>query len=162
MLNNKILQDLNKQINAEIYSAYLYLSMASYFENANLKGFANWMKVQAKEEMNHAMKFYAYVNDRGDRVTLTGIANPPVEWSSPLKVFEEVYKHEQHVTSLIHNLLKSATADNDYATMEFLQWFVKEQVEEEASADEIRQKLKMIGESTGSLLMIDKQLAKRE
>jgi ferritin len=162
MLSNKMLQELNKQINAELYSAYLYLSMASYFESSNLKGFAHWMKVQAKEETNHAMKMYGYVNDRGARVTLTGIANPPVEWPSPAKIFEETYKHEQHVTTLIHNLVKLADSENDYATKEFLQWFVKEQVEEEASADEIRQQLKMIGESGGALLMLDKQLKKRE
>jgi len=157
----KTMQDaLNAQINAETYSAYLYLSMGAYFEAEGMSGFANWMKVQAQEELSHAMKFFDYVNERGGTVTLTAIEGPPTSWSSPLNVFEEVYKHEQKVTSLINDLVDLARSESDHATENFLQWFVAEQVEEEASADDIRQKVKMIGEGSG-LYMLDRELGSR-
>ena len=160
-INEKIEDALNEQINKELYSGYMYLSMATYFESINLKGFAHWMREQDKEEREHAMKIFDYVIERGGRVSLTSIDAPPTEWKSPLDAFEEVYKHEQKVTGLINTLVDLAKSENDYATDAFLQWFVEEQVEEEASADEIVQKLKLIGDSGAALLMIDRELAQR-
>ncbi len=161
MIKQNIQNTLNRQLNAEMYSAYLYLSMSSYFESLNLKGFATWMRVQAQEEMTHAMKFYDYVNQRGGRVTLTTIDAPPNEWNSPLAVFEHTYQHEQRVTGLINDLVDLATSDKDHATCNFLQWFVTEQVEEESSADEILQKMKLIGDNKSGLFMLDQELGQR-
>lgn len=161
MLSKRMLEALNKQVNAELYSAYLYLSMASYFESKSLKGFSNWMKVQAREEVAHAMKIFDYINERGGRVTLETIKKPPTEWESPLDVFEATYEHEVNVTKMINDLLDIAIEEKDHATYNMLQWFVAEQVEEEASADEIRQQLKFIGKDGRGLLMIDRELAKR-
>jgi len=158
----KKLQDaINKQINAEMYSSYLYLSMSAYLENEGLPGFASWMRLQADEETVHAMKFFDYVNERGGRVTLEAIEKPPAEWSSPLAVFEETLAHEQKVTSLINDLVTLAKAENDYASESFLKWYVDEQVEEEASASEILDLLKRTGDSGHGLLLIDRQLAGR-
>jgi ferritin len=161
MLSPKIQDAMNKQLNAELYSAYLYLSMAAYFENANLRGMAQWMKVQAQEEAGHAAKFFKQICERGGRVTLTSITAPPTEWKSPLALFEEVYKHECHVTGLIHGLVDLAAAEKDHASSPFLQWFVSEQVEEEANAAEIVHHLKMIGDSKNGLLMLDHRLGER-
>ncbi len=161
MLSKKIQDALNAQINAEMYSSYLYLAMAAHFEAANLKGFANWMQVQATEEYGHAMKFYKYIQDRMGRVTLTAIAAPPAEWASPLAAFEEVARHEAKVTGLINELMNLAQAEKDHATAGVLQWFVNEQVEEEASAADVVNMLKAIKDSTNGLFMIDHQLAKR-
>lgn len=154
-------QALNKQVNAELYSAYLYLSMASYFESQNLKGFANWMTVQAQEELMHAMKFYTYINERGKRSLMMAIDAPPAEWNSPLAVYEDTHAHEQRVTGLINTLVDTAMAEKDHATYNMLQWFVGEQVEEEASADAVVQRLKLIGESRDGLFMLDKELGQR-
>ncbi len=161
MLNKKIQNAINRQINAEIYSAYLYLSMSAYFESISLEGFASWMRMQAQEEMVHAMKFYDYVNERGSRVTLQAIDGPPTEWDSPLAVFEHTYKHEQNVTTMINNLVDLAIEKKDHATNSFLQWFVDEQVEEEASADKVLQKLKLTGDAPGALFMIDREIGSR-
>lgn len=162
MLSKKMLEALNKQVNAEYASSYLYLSMAAYFEAATLKGFANWMRLQAKEEEEHALKFFDYINDRGGRVTLLPIPAPPKDFPSVLAVMEATLKHEQKVTSLIHALVDQAIEEKDHATNIFLHWFVEEQVEEEANASEIVEKLKMISQSGGGLLMLDKELGKRE
>jgi ferritin len=162
MLSKKMQDALNGQLNAEMYSAYLYLSMSAYLESINLPGFAAWMRVQASEEMKHAMKIYGYVNERRGRVTLTAIQAPPAEWSSPLNLFEDAYQHEQKVTGLIHDLVKTAAAEDDQATHAFLQWFVTEQVEEEASADAVVQKLKLVGDQAGPLFMLDHELGQRE
>jgi ferritin len=162
MLSKKMLEALNKQINAEYASSYLYLSMAAYFETATLKGFAKWMRLQAKEEEEHALKFFDYINDRGGRVTLLPIPAPPKDFPSVLAVMEATLKHEQKVTSLIHALVDQAIEEKDHATHIFLHWFVEEQVEEEANASEIVEKLKMINQSSGGLLMLDKELGKRE
>jgi ferritin len=162
MLSQKMEQALNDQINAEMYSAYLYLAMSAYFEDQNLSGFANWMYVQAQEEMTHAMKIYNYVFDRGGKVTLKAIDTPSTEWDDPLKVVEEVYEHEQKVTKMIHNLVDLARSENDHGTDNMLQWFVAEQVEEEASADELMQRLKIIGGQGHGLLMIDRELSGRQ
>ncbi len=162
MLNKKIQDTINTQINAETYSAYLYLSMSAYFESINLKGFANWMRVQAQEELVHAMKFYDYVNGRGGRVVLRMVEGPPSEWNSPLAALEHTYRHEQKVTGMIYNLVNLAIEERDHATHSFLQWFISEQVEEEASANEILQKLKLLGDAPGGLFMLDRDLATRE
>jgi ferritin len=162
MIGKKMEDAINKQINAELYSEYMYLAMSAYFESLTLRGFANWMRVQAGEEHKHAMKFFDHLVDRGGRVKLDVIQKPELEWKSPIDAFEVTYKHEQLVTSLIHTLVEVSNAEKDYAVNSMLKWFVDEQVEEESSADEIRQKLKMIGSSSGSLLYLDKQLAKRD
>lgn len=155
-------QALNEQVNAEMYSAYLYLSMSAYFEDMNLSGFAHWMYIQAQEEMTHAMKIYNYIFDRGGKVSLQAIDKPPAKWDNPVNVVEEVYSHEQKVTQMIHNLVNIAREEKDHSTDNMLQWFVSEQVEEEASADDLLQKLKIINGSGQGLLMIDRELAQRQ
>ena len=162
MLSKKMQEALNRQINAEMYSAYMYLSMSAYFESLNLPGFAGWMKAQAGEEMEHAMKLYGHVHERLGRVTLTAIDAPPTEWSSPLNAFQEVFKHEQKVTGLIHGLVDLAAAENDHAAGVFLQWFVAEQVEEEANADAVVQKLSRIGDQAGPLFVLDREMGQRQ
>jgi len=161
MIKEKILSAINRQINAELYSAYLYLSMNAYLNSINLSGFANWMRVQALEEMTHADKFYQYIIERGGRVILELIDSPPADWASALEVFEHVYEHEQKVTKLINSLMDIAIEEKDHATISFLRWFVDEQVEEESSADGILQKLKLIGDSGSGLFMIDSELGQR-
>jgi ferritin len=153
---------LNSQINAELYSAYVYASMSAYFESVDLKGFATWMTAQAQEEVAHAMKIYNFIIDRGGRAKLAAIDAPPTEWGSPLAAFEAAYKHEQHVTSLIHALVAKAVDENDYASKNMLDWFVDEQVEEEASASEIVAKLRMLGGEGPALLMLDRELGQRQ
>jgi len=161
MIKAKMEKAINYQINREMYSAYLYLSMSAYFGNINLKGFASWMRVQAQEEMSHAMKLYDYLGERGGRITLASIEDPPQEWGSPLKVFEHVYSHEQKVTGLINDLVNLAIAEKDHASNSFLQWFVTEQVEEEASASEVLERLKLAGKDAGGLFMLDNELSQR-
>ena len=161
MLSERMMKALNKQLNAELYSAYLYLSMAAYFESKNLKGFANWMRVQAQEELMHAMKFFDYINERRGRVYLEAIEKPSIEWKSPLDVFEATYEHEVKVTSMINDLVNMSMEEKDHATYNMLQWFVAEQVEEEASADEIRQQLRMIKEDGRGIMMLDRELKQR-
>ena len=161
MIKEKMQEALNQQVNAELYSSYLYLSMAAYFESINLKGFANWMRVQTQEELVHAMKFYDFIIERGGKVVLSAIESPPTEWASPLAVFKHAYEHEQKVTGLINTLVDLAIAEQDQATNNFLQWFVAEQVEEEASADEVVQKIKLMGDASGGLFMLDRELAQR-
>lgn len=161
MIKERVLKGLNYQLNAELYSAYLYLSMEAYFESIDLSGFANWMRIQAQEELTHAMKFYDYIAQRGARIVLSSIEEPPSEWQSPQAVFEHVYKHEQKVTGLINSLVDLAMSESDHATTNFLQWFVAEQVEEEESASGVLQRVKLAGDSTGGLFMLDSELGKR-
>jgi len=161
MISKKMEEALNGQVNAEMYSAYLYLSMESYFKSLNLNGFAGWMRAQAQEEMMHAMKIYDFVNERGGRITLKSIEGPQTEWDSPLAVFEAVYVHEQKVTGLINELVDLAIKEKDHATNAFLQWFVNEQVEEESSADEVVQQLKMMENAPGGMFMLDRELGQR-
>jgi len=161
MLSKKMQDALNGQINAELYSAYLYASMSAHFESVNLRGFANWMRVQTQEEMMHAYKFYNYVNERGGRVVLQAIDAPPHEWDSPLAVFEAVHVHEQKVTGLINDLVNLAVSESDHATNNFLQWFVSEQIEEEASAHDVVQKLNLVGEESSGLFMLDREMGLR-
>jgi len=161
MISKKMEQALNEQVNAEMYSAYLYLSMESYFKSLNLNGFAAWMRVQTQEEMMHAMKIYDFIIERGGRVLLKSIEGPQTKWDSPLAVFEAVSKHEQKVTGLVNNLVDLAIEEKDHATNSFLQWFVNEQVEEEASADEAVQQLKMMENAPGGMFMLDRELGQR-
>jgi ferritin len=152
---------INRQINAELYSSYLYLSMSAYATNIGMKGTAHWLFVQAQEEATHAMRFYSYLNDQGAHAQMDAIAKPPTEFKSVLDVFENVLKHEKHVTALIHGLVDLAAKEKDPATAVMLQWFVTEQVEEESNATEIVGKLKLAGNNGGGLFMIDKDLAAR-
>lgn len=161
MIDEKMQEALNKQINAELYSSYLYLSMAAYFLSINLNGFAHWMRTQAREEVGHAMRFYDFINERAGRVTLYPVEGPPTEWDSPLAVFEAAYKHEQKVSGLIGDLVDLTIEKRDHATNNFLQFFVAEQVEEEASVDEVVQKLKLVGDDPNGLFLVDRELAER-
>jgi ferritin len=160
MLSKKLQDAINEQIKNEFYSAYLYLSMAAYFEAQNLRGFAQWMRTKFAEEQGHAMKFFEYVNDRGGRVELREISQPKSEWKGNLDVFEGVLKHEQHVTSLIHKLYELALAEKDYPTQAMLQWFITEQVEEEKTAIEVIEQLKLIDARGTAVLMLDHRLGK--
>lgn len=161
MLNKKIEKELNEQINAEYWSAYFYLSMAAYFESENLPGFANWMKIQYQEEISHVMKFFDYINERGGRVILKPIDAVKTEWNDPIEAFDNTYKHEQKVTKLINNLVNISFEEKDHATYNMLQWYVAEQVEEEAAADSILQQLKMLEGNKHGLLMLDRELKQR-
>jgi len=162
MISKTMETALNKQINREFYSEFLYLSMAAYFETVFLKGFAQWMRVQAKEEHAHAMKIYEFVIARGGKVTLETIDAPKGKWATAGKVFEESYAHEQKVTGFINDLVDLAIKEKDHATFEFLQWFVKEQVEEEANANDILSQITIVGDIVGHLFYLDHHLGKRE
>ncbi len=161
MLHEKMLVAINDQINKELYSAYLYQSMMAHFDALGLSGFANWMRVQSMEETLHAYKFYDYVIERGGKVTLQAIDGPETEWPSPLAAFEQVLTHEQFVTSRINNLMDIALEIRDHASASFLQWFIDEQVEEEGTAEQICQKLRLIGDNPNGLFMVDKELGAR-
>jgi ferritin len=161
MLSEKMEKAINDQINAETYSAYLYMAMAAWAEEKQLAGFAHWLKVQAQEEMTHALKFWGQVNERGAKVTLAEIAAPPSEWESPLAMAEAVLEHERKVTGLINNLMDIAMDERDHASVSFLQWFIDEQVEEEASADEIIGKLKLVQQTEGGLYLLDQEMGQR-
>ncbi len=161
MDRKKIEKELNNQLNKEFYSSYLYMAMSAYCESISLPGFAHWMKSQAQEELFHAMKFYDYIIERGLKVDLLKIDQPEKEWESPVNIFEEVLKHEQCITESINNLVSVVEEEKDYATRIFLDWFVSEQVEEEASADAVLQKLKLTGGQGSALFMIDKELSTR-
>ncbi len=162
MFSREVEKALNGQINTELYSAYLYLSMSAYFESVNLRGLAKWMRVQASEEQAHAMKLFEHITQRGGKIALQGIDKPPSTWKSALAVFEDAYKHEQKVTGLIDGLVKTARTAKDNATEIFLQWYVTEQVEEEASTSDVAQKLKLVGDSINGLFMLDHYLGQRE
>lgn len=161
MINEKMNDALNAQLKHEMYSSNLYLSMMAYFEEMGLKGFANWMKVQVQEENAHAMGLFEYIVARDGKVKVDAIDKPPFEWSSPLNCFEEVYKHEQLVTSLINDLVDVAEEVRDRAAISFLQWYIKEQVEEEANCSEICAKLKIAGADCNALLLLDQELGAR-
>lgn len=161
-ISKKMEEAINKQINAEMYSAYMYLSMAGYFADKNLMGFFNWLYVQYHEEMEHAEKFMRYLIERGGRVRLEAIEKPPFDWKDPLDAFKAVLEHEQKVTKMIYELVDIAEQEKDRASFSMLQWFVDEQVEEEANASEIVAKLEMIGDSKQGILMLDRELAQRK
>jgi len=161
MLGENLIKEINKQINEEMYSAYLYLSMSTYFEAKNLKGFANWMRVQYQEEMFHAEKFMTYLYDRGAKVILEKIEKPENAWKDEKEVFNAVLKHEKHVTDRINLLMSIAKQENDYASEVLLHWFIQEQVEEESNAEDIINKLNIMGNSGHGLFMLNNELATR-
>ena len=161
MLSRTVQEAMNKQIKNEFYSAYQYLSMAAYCEAANLPGFARWMRAQSQEELQHAMKFYDFILDRGGRVLLQAMDQPVADFGSPLEVFEQALGHEQRVTAMINDLYGLAVKENDYASQTFLQWFVTEQVEEEKNAGDVVETLKMIGGKSEALFLLDRELGRR-
>ena len=161
MISGKIQEALNNQINEELFSSYLYLAMSSHFQETDLPGFSTWMRVQAQEELMHAMKIFDFIIERGGRVNLQSVKEPTHVWDSPLAAFEAAYEHERHITSCIDELVDLARENRDHATEIFLQWFVTEQVEEEASVSHIIAKLKRVKEDGRGLMMIDQELAKR-
>lgn len=162
MLSKTMEEALNRQVNREFYSAYLYLAMSAWFESQNLKGFAQWMRAQSREERVHGEKIFDYILARGGRIALGEIEVPKDEWDSAGTVFEDVYSHEQKVTAMIHNLVELATNENDPATLGMLQWFVKEQVEEEASASDVLARITMQGNDPDRLLALDHEMGRRE
>lgn len=161
MISAKMQDELNQRINDEIYSWYLYLAMVAYFNDTDLLGFASWMKVQAEEEMKHAMKNYAYLLERGGSVSLKAIAQPTAKWDSALAAIQAAYDHEQKISSIYNKFMDAAIAERDHASVAHIQWFVNEQVEEEASTLEIVRKLKLIKESVGGIFALDHQLGHR-
>jgi ferritin len=161
MLKPNILEGLNSQLNEELYAAYVYLSMSAWFETQNLTGFAHWMRMQAQEEVTHAMKLYTYIIDKRGELAFKSIKEPKGQWGSPVDALEQAYKHECQVSESINHLVTLAMQEEDHATRVFLQWFVSEQVEEEAVADSLLQKLKLVAEYPAGLFMIDNELGNR-
>lgn len=161
MFNKKVQDEMNKQVQRELESAHIYLSMVAYFEASNLPGFANWMRMQFQEEQAHAFKIFDYINDRGGRVVLEAINQPPIEFESPINVFEITLAHEEKITGHINDLYALATRENDYASQTLLQWFITEQVEEEKNAGDILTTLRLIGENYTPLIMLDRELGQR-
>jgi ferritin len=161
MLNQKMEEALNKQVTAELYSAYFYLAMSSYCESISLSGCANWMRAQAQEELYHGIKIYDYINERGGRAIMAAIDQPPAEWESIQDMFAAVLAHEQKVTGLINDLMNLAQDERDHASTSFLQWFIDEQVEEESSVGEVVDKLKLIGKDGNGLFVMDRELGQR-
>ncbi len=160
-MNAAVQEAFNEQIKNELYSGYLYLSMSAHFDNENLPGFANWMRLQAQEELTHAMRLFDYVLRRGGQVELRGIEAPPTEFGAPLSIFESVLEHEQAVTGMIHRLFELSGKEGDWAAQQELQWFIAEQVEEEDSASTARDQVRMAGDDQAALLMLDQQLGSR-
>jgi ferritin len=161
MLGKAVEDAMNEQIRNELFSAYQYLSMAAYCESENLPGFAQWMRAQAREETEHAMKFYDFILDRNGRVVLEGIDGPLVQFGSPLEVFEKALEHERRVTAMINDLYGLAARENDYASQTFLQWFVAEQVEEEKNTGDVVETLRMVGDKSEALFLLDRELGQR-
>lgn len=161
MIKESVNSAFNKQINEELYSSYLYLSMAAYFEGLSLKGFANWMKIQTQEETAHAMGLFEYIHTRDGKVILQSVAQPPSEWASPEEVFEAVLKHEQYITEKISELMDICEDEKDRLSLSFLQWYIKEQAEEESTANDILTKLKLIKSDANALLLLDAELGAR-
>lgn len=162
MISKKMQDALNKQINAEFYSSYLYLAMSAHFEDTNMNGFANWMKMQSAEEYGHAMKIYSYLNEVGAKVELNAIDQPKGSWNQPVDAFKDALEHEKKVTKMINDLADLAVEEKDHATNIFLHWFVTEQVEEVASVENIVKKFEMIGDNKGALFMFDRELGQRQ
>lgn len=160
-MNQRLKEAMNNQIRNELYSAYTYLSLAAYCESINMPGFAHWLRVQSQEEVDHAMKFFDHINERGARVSLQAIEQPPTEFGSLLEVFEAAYAQEQNVTGQIHSMYDIAVEEKDYAAQALLQWFSVEQVEEEQITSDLVARLEMIGDHPASLVMLDRELAGR-
>jgi ferritin len=161
MLKPKIQDAINDQINAELYSSYLYLSMAAYFRSLSLDGMSHWMQIQAQEELIHVMKFFNFINDRDGRVKLGPVEGPKTEWDSPADAFKDAYAHECMISGRINDLTSLANSEGDHTVATFLQWFVTEQIEEEANAKAIVDKLKMVGDNGVALFMMDAELGQR-
>ncbi len=161
MMSEKMNAALNKQINEEYFSNYIYLAMAAYLEDSDLDGMAHWMRMQAQEEYQHAMKIFDYMIERGTRVVLTEVAAPPREWANPLACFQAALEHEKYMTKNINDLADLALEEKDHATNNIMQWYVSEQVEEESNVDRIVKKLKMMGADGTALFMMDRELAGR-
>lgn len=162
MISKKMQDAINEQINKELFSSYLYLSMAAHFESENLPGFGNWLRIQAEEEREHAMKLFDHLLERGGKVELKAIAAPATTWESSLTAVEEVVEHEQKVTQSIHDLYQVALSEKDFAAQVMLHWFIEEQVEEEASAQAILDNMKRIESHDTAILMLDHRLSKRK
>ncbi len=162
MFPKKVEKALNDQINAEFFSAYLYLSMSAYLNDISLVGFANWTRAQYEEEMFHAMKMYDFVLERGGKIKLKAIEAPKHKWKDIIDVFEEILEHEQKITGLINDLVTLSIDERDHATVNFLQWFVDEQVEEESSVSDILAQLKLVGGNGSGLFMLDREAAQRK
>ncbi|RUM43417.1 MAG: ferritin [Desulfocapsa sp.] len=160
-MKKKMEKAFNKQVNAELYSSYLYLSMESYFQSISLTGFAKWMRGQVQEEMYHGIKIYDYIHERGGRVEFEAIQKPEGKWKSPLVAFEHILAHEQKVTELINDLIDTALEVRDHAAKAFLDWFIIEQVEEEATVGEVVDRLRLIGNDSSGLFLLDSELSKR-
>jgi ferritin len=161
MLQDSVQQALNAQVKHEFYSAHVYLSMCAWFEDQGLPGFATWMRMQYQEELTHGIKIFDFINDRGGKVVIEGIDAPPTEWKSPLAVFEAAYESEKSVSRSIDDLYKLADQENDHATKVMLQWFITEQVEEEASVSLVVDRLKLAGDDSSAMLVLDEQLGAR-
>ena len=161
MYSKRVMELMNDQIKHELYSAYLYLSMSAYFEGESLPGFAHWMRLQAAEEQEHAMKFYDFIYERGGRVVLQAIDQPPAEFESLREVFKQTLEHEKKVTGLIEAIYAAAVEDKDYASQTFLNWFIDEQVEEEKNATDLLETLRMVGDKGSALIMFDRELGRR-
>jgi ferritin len=161
MIKDKVLKALNKQINMELDSSYIYLAMSSFFYEENLNGFASWFRIQSGEEHMHAMKIFDYIHQANANVNLLKIEEPKAEWKTALEVFKDTYKHEQEVTASIYNLVDLAITEKDHATNNFLQWFVSEQVEEESTAFNILEKVKLVGDNKNGLFLLDRELGQR-
>ena len=160
-MNDRVQAAFNDQINEELFSSYVYLAMAAHLEGLNLDGFTNWMRLQAQEELVHAMRLFDHINRRGGRVVLKAIGEPPFDFGTPLEVFEKALSHEQHITACIHDLYKIAQEENDYPAQMELQWFIDEQVEEEENTGKVVEQLKMAGSNQSVLLMLDRELGQR-
>jgi ferritin len=161
-LKQSVQDALNRQIKEELFSAYIYLAVSAYCERTGLTGFAHWMRVQAREELGHALKIFDFVNDRGGRVVLQAINEPGVDFGTPLQIAEKALEHERRVTAMIEQIYGLAVKENDYATQALMQWFISEQVEEEKNATLLVDRLRLVGEDRGALLMLDMELGKRE
>jgi ferritin len=162
MMSNTMQDALNEQMKHEFYSSYLYLSMSAYCDRANLPGLARWMRAQAREETTHAMKIFDHVLDRGGKIELKDLAGPPADFGSPRDVFEQAYKHEQQVTASINRVYGLAVDERDFASTVFLDWFVREQVEEEKTSGLLAEQFRMVGEDRPGLLMLDRELSQRK
>lgn len=160
-LSQTVQEAMNEQLKHEFDSAYIYLSMAAYCESASLPGFAHWLGAQAREEVAHALKFYTFIHDRGGQVQLRALDQPPVDFASPLAIFEGALAHERKISGLINQLYGLAAREQDYASQAFLQWFVTEQVEEEKITSQVVERLKLAGDSKHALLLIDRELGER-
>jgi len=162
MISDKMAAEMNHHVQSEMTAAYLYLSMSAHFESQDLTGFSNWMKTQAQEELGHAMTFYQHILDRGGRVELQAMSAPKNTWGSILEVYEQALAHEKGVTKHIHELVDLAIADHDHASNTFLQWFVTEQVEEEATASQWVSRLTLCGDNPAGIFALDQEAGKKQ